>query len=68
MSPSGWFLIIIGALINFLAKPVLKKRAGGEEVSVKVLYTVKIVGLWLVIIGAAMIFIAGGRVDVGAIR
>lgn len=69
MITAGWVLIILGALINFLAKPLLQRAAGAESsVSQKVLYTVKITGMWLVIAGAAMIFIAGGRIDVGAIR
>ncbi len=67
MTVSGWVLIIVGALVNFLAGPVLTKAAAGREVSQKALYVVKILGMWLVIIGAAMIFIAGGRVNVGAI-
>lgn len=69
MITAGWVLIILGALINFLAKPLLQRKGGAESsVSQKVLYTVKIMGMWLVIAGAAMIFIAGGRIDVGAIR
>ena len=69
MTVLGWLLIIVGALINFLAKPVLQKvQKGAEDPEQKVLYGVKIVGLCLVIAGAVMIFIAGGKVDVGAIR
>lgn len=67
MTVSGWVLLIVGALVYFLSGPVLTKMAAGGEVSQKALYVVKIVGMWLVIIGAAMIFIAGGRVNVGAI-
>ena len=59
-------MIIIGAFINFLAKPVLEKAT--STVDEKTLYWIKIVGLCLVIFGAAMIFIAGGKVDVGTIR
>jgi len=58
----GWVLIVIGALVNFLAKPVLKKAAGEEEINETKLYTVKIVGMLLVIAGAAMIFVAGGKI------
>lgn len=68
MSAIGWVLIVIGALINFLAKPVLQKKQGEQEICEKTLYTVKIVGLLLVIAGAALIFVAGGKVDVRAIR
>lgn len=68
MSVIGWVLIIIGALVNFLAKPVLQKASGTQEEDEKKLYTVKIIGMLLVIAGAAMIFVAGGKVDVRAIR
>ena len=62
----SWVLIIIGAIITFLVKPLLMR--GVEEntdESVKKqldkkIYISKIIGMWLVIIGAAMIFIAGG--------
>ena len=63
----GWILIVIGAIVNFLAKPVLAKAADGGEVNEKALYGFKIAGMLIVIIGAALIYIAGGRVDVGAI-
>ncbi|MBQ4517365.1 MAG: hypothetical protein II997_02125 [Clostridia bacterium] len=68
MSAIGWILIIIGALINFLAKPVLQKASGEQGLDEKTLYTVKTVGMLLVIAGASMIFVAGGKVDVRAIR
>lgn len=65
----GWILVIIGALINYLAKPVLKKmKSANEDSEQKLLYTIKIVGLCVVIAGAVMIFMAGGKVDVGTIR
>ena len=64
----GWVLIVIGAFVNFLVKPVLAKTKGQQELSEKKLYTVKIVGMLLVIAGAALIFVAGGKVDVGTIR
>lgn len=63
----GWILIVIGAVLNFAAKPVLTKRAGDGDINEKALYGFKTAGMLIVIIGAAMIYIAGGRVDVGAI-
>ena len=70
MTTFGWILIIVGALVNFLAKPVLTKRQPENEndSEQKLLYIVKLLGLCLVIAGAVMIFLAGGKVDVGAIR
>ncbi len=69
MNVLGWILLVIGAIINFLAKPVLQKVCHcAEDPEQKVLYVVKIIGLCLVIAGAMMIFIAGGKVDVGAVR
>ncbi|MBE7010029.1 MAG: hypothetical protein E7418_00895 [Ruminococcaceae bacterium] len=64
----GWTALIIGALITFLAKPILQKKAEEGKVNEQTLYLVKIVGMWVVVAGAIMIFIAGGTVDVGAIR
>ncbi len=61
MTSLGWLFIVVGAIVNFLAKPfmerVLKKQAGDG-----VLYIVKTIGLCLVILGAAMIFLAGGKI------
>lgn len=68
MTGIAWAFIIIGALINFLAKPVLEKYKKRQESMENTVYVVKIIGMLLVIAGAAMIFVAGGRVDVGAIR
>ena len=66
MTTWGWILLLIGAVVNFLVPPLCKKA--GRELSEKALYIIKIFGMWLVIIGAAMIFIAGGKVDVGAVK
>lgn len=63
----GWVLIVVGALINFLAKPVME-RIMKKDAEQNLLYVVKTTGMCLVILGAVMIFIAGGKVDVGAIR
>ena len=61
----AWLLIIVGALITFLVKPILTKNKeelneANQEKQNKIIYITKIIGMWLVIIGAAMIFIAGG--------
>ncbi len=61
----AWLLIIVGALITFLVKPIItKKQENLDELALekqnKIIYITKIIGMWLVIIGAAMIFIAGG--------
>ncbi len=61
MIPLGWILIVVGALINFLAKPVLQKACQSDPEQ-KILYVVKVIGLCLVILGAVMIFMAGGKV------
>jgi len=68
MTALGWILLIIGALITYLAKPLLAKKAADGQANQTVLYWVKLVGMWVVIVGAVLIFIAGGKVDVGAIR
>lgn len=61
----AWLLIIVGALVTFLVKPILAKKQenlddAALEKQNKIIYITKIIGMWLVIIGAAMIFIAGG--------
>lgn len=69
MTTLGWILIVVGALINFLAKPVLARLGKTQDDSQQnLLYVFKIIGMCLVIAGAMMIFIAGGNVDVGTIR
>ena len=59
-----WLFIIVGALVTYLAKPILSKKLSGEDDesvnSERILYITKLIGMVLVIIGAAMIFIAGG--------
>ena len=67
MTVSGWILLVAGALVNFLAGPILKKKTSAEACEKKLLI-IKTIGLWLVIIGAVMIFVAGGKVNVGTIR
>lgn len=58
-----WILIILGAVITFAAKPFLLRKAEtaeDEDAQEKKIYVTKIIGMWLVIIGAVIIFIAGG--------
>ncbi len=59
-----WVLIVVGALVTFLAKPVLKKGEGSAEAVQKKIYVCKIIGMWLVVIGAVIIFWAGGSFGV----
>ena len=64
MTMLGWILVVIGALVNFLAKPVLNKISKTEnDPEQKLLYIVKILGLCVVIAGAIMIFLAGGKIN-----
>ncbi|MBR5156779.1 MAG: hypothetical protein IKW59_03320 [Clostridia bacterium] len=61
----AWLLIIVGALVTFSVKPILTKKQNKPDEATrekqnKIIYITKIIGMWLVIIGAAMIFIAGG--------
>ena len=61
----AWALIIIGAVLTFLTKPVLTKKVQDEEVLQKYTYIFKIIGMWLVIIGAVAIFVLGGNFGAG---
>ncbi|MBQ9915408.1 MAG: hypothetical protein IJO50_04605 [Clostridia bacterium] len=67
MTSLGWILVVIGAIINFLTKP-LSERVLKRELPEKVLYLIKTAGMCLVILGAVMIFVSGGKVDVRAVR
>ena len=61
----AWAMIIIGAIITFFIKPVLAKKYEDEEVLQKNIYIFKIIGMWLVIIGAVAIFVLGGNFGAG---
>ncbi|MBE7041213.1 MAG: hypothetical protein E7400_04530 [Ruminococcaceae bacterium] len=63
MTTIGWILVIIGALVNFLAKPVLNKISNNNDPEQKLLYIVKILGLCVVIVGAVIIFMVGGKIN-----
>ncbi len=57
-------LIAVGAVINFLVPPVIKKKSGDSEEVHKVIYLVKSFGLVLVIIGCIIFFWLGGKFGV----
>ena len=52
--------IVTGAIITFGAKKVLAKKFEDEELLQKYTYITKIIGMWLVVIGAVAIFVLGG--------
>ncbi|MBR2499466.1 MAG: hypothetical protein IKL09_00945 [Clostridia bacterium] len=57
----AWFLLIVGAVLTFGTKSIVQKKyADNEELMQKYLYIFKTIGMWLVIIGALVIFILGG--------
>lgn len=56
----AFILLIVGALIAFIGAALVKKSELPEEKKDKLFYAVKIVGLWLVIIGAVLIFRENG--------
>ncbi len=57
-------LIIIGAIINFIAPIFIKKKVADEEQQNKVVYLTKSFGLILVIIGCIIFFWLGGKFGV----
>ena len=57
-------LIIIGALINFVAPIFIKKKITDEESQNKAVYLTKSFGLVLVIIGCIIFFWLGGKFGV----
>lgn len=61
----SWILIIVGAVVTFLSKPLLTKKFDNEESLTKYTYIFKTIGMWLVIIGAVSIFLIGGNFGVG---
>lgn len=61
----SWILIIVGAIVTFLVKPLLSRKVSEADEAAKQaldkkIYISKTIGMWLVIIGAAVIFISGG--------
>ncbi len=57
-------LILVGAVINFLVPPVIKKKSDDSEKTQKTIYLVKSFGLVLVIIGCIIFFWLGGKFGV----
>jgi hypothetical protein len=57
-------LILVGAVINFLVPPVIKKKSVDNTETDKVIYLVKSFGLILVIIGCIIFFWLGGKFGV----
>lgn len=61
MSFLPWILMILGAAINFIVAEIIKKNEKiDENKKTKICYIVKTLGLWLVIIGAFLIFKENG--------
>ena len=56
----AFVLIVVGAILTFGVKPILSKKIESEELLEKYIYIVKIIGMWLVVIGAISIFMLGG--------
>ena len=57
----AWFLLVVGAVLTFSAKFILKNKCGDDaELMQKYIYIFKITGMWLVVIGSLFIFILGG--------
>ena len=57
-------LIAVGAEINFLVPPVIKKKSDDSEETQKAVYLIKSFGLVLVIIGCIIFFWLGGKFGV----
>ena len=57
-------LIILGAVINFIAPIFIKKKITDEEQQNKVVYLTKSCGLVLVIVGCIIFFWLGGKFGV----
>lgn len=57
-------LIAIGAVINFLVPPIIKKKSSQNNDAQNIIYIVKSIGLVLVIIGCIIFFWLGGKFGV----
>ena len=53
-------LIVIGSAVNFLLPQVIRKKQGYDN-SISTIYTVKSIGLVLVVIGCIIFFWLGGK-------
>ena len=57
-------LLAVGAIINFLVPPILKKKSPQEENLNNKIYIIKSIGLVLVIAGCITFFLLGGKFGV----
>ena len=57
-------LIAIGAVVNFLIPPVIKKNSDQGEATQNKIYTIKSIGLVLVSAGCIILFWLGGKFGV----
>lgn len=65
MAYLAWLLIILGAVFAYVFAAVIKnKEFESEEIRTKYYYIVKIIGLWLVIIGAFLVFKESGSFSI----
>ncbi len=53
-------LIAVGSLINFVVPQIIKKKSGYDN-NLSTIYTVKSIGLVLVVIGCIIFFWLGGK-------
>ena len=61
---SALVLIAIGAVINFLIPPVMKKKSGEGDATQNKIYVTKSIGLVLVSVGCIILFWLGGKFGV----
>ena len=57
-------LIAVGALVNFLAPVIIKKKSGCDDSLQNVIYIIKSLALVMVIIGCIIFFWLGGKFSV----
>ena len=57
-------LIAVGAVINFLVPPIIKKKAGQDDQVQNKIYIIKSCALMLVIVGCIIFFWLGGKFGV----
>ena len=57
-------LIAIGAVVNFLIPPFIKKKSGQGDATQNKIYITKSIGLVLVSVGCIILFWLGGKFGV----
>ena len=57
-------LIAVGAVVNFLVPPIIKKKTGQDDSVQNKIYIIKSCALVLVIIGCIIFFWLGGKFGV----